>query len=156
MPNQVYNKLKFSYVGEEEPSQIINQIKELLYDDEKGITFQVIAPEPETSDQEAIIFSINDWRYKNWGVSRDAYDGQISLIREDKIVFEFVTAWNMPLPIIEYLLARFPQCDIHYIAAGEGGYHGLHIHRLYTGERKDIDLDRPIEVHTGLLEALSN
>jgi hypothetical protein len=66
-----------------------------------------------------------DWSVANWGTKWNAYETQ----HNDHLQFD--TAWSAPLPVIEKLVAMFPEETIEHKWADEdiGSNYG---HRIYT------------------------
>lgn len=50
-----------------------------------------------------------DWRIHNWGTKWNACCSEIARTSDCECTINFDTAWSMPLPVIEVLVAQFPE-----------------------------------------------
>jgi hypothetical protein len=62
-----------------------------------------------------------DWTERNWGVRSDASGGQVAGSPEEGcLVYQFVTPWDCPRPVIAHLAERFPTLSQLWTAVGDG------------------------------------
>ncbi len=63
-----------------------------------------------------------DWSIDNWGTKWNAGDVTQDHIGDRGFIIYFDTAWSPPVPVIEALIARFPEADIRlsYMEPGVG------------------------------------
>lgn len=141
MPNHIYQRIKFSYHGEDE--SIIKKVIEHLKSEESDFDFNKIIPSPadmftgNLGEKERLmclekgIDNWYDWQRKNWHTKWNAY-GIETFQKGWTYVIDFQTAWNWPKPVIEKIFAdfsvMFPGINIEYSAACEGGCFAVHAH----------------------------
>ena len=63
-----------------------------------------------------------DWCVENWGTKWNAVDVDLNLTKPDIAVYNFLTAWSPPEPVVISLAERFPDLTFHleFIEFGEG------------------------------------
>ena len=127
MPNHVYSALKFIY--HDDKGEMIEKISQSIKSEKSLFDFNKIIPEPlEIKHENPDILSDAscEWRKENWGTKWNAYD--IILRQKDnwKMIIHFQTAWSVPLPILNKLSTMFPDVEINYIGADDGGWFACH------------------------------
>jgi hypothetical protein len=137
MPNNTRNIIKFVY--HEDKGEKINEIYEFLRTDKHYIDFNKIIPPPENLFKEPLgnkerercekegVPNWYDWNSENWGTKWNSYETELRKKGSWQLVITFETAWDMPRPIIEHLLKKYPEVDIQVVSACEGGWFACHI-----------------------------
>jgi Ferredoxin-like domain in Api92-like protein len=127
MPNYVYQKLKFTYHGENKNR--VNEIKQTLLNNEGYIDFNLLLPQPKNiqdPNPQVLSNAEKEWNCENWGTKWNAMESKIIHESNWKIGFEFQTAWQMPKPFIEKVFESFSDCNLEYVAADDGGFIAYH------------------------------
>ena len=118
MPNWCYNTLRI--VG---PS---DNIKDVLANE---LSFQQYVPCAETIEA----------RYEAWGTKWEASDFQVEHEGEFDCKVQFRTAWGPPIPFLEKLNERMPECWFKLEWEVELGWgSGMWIHSLTPKRRKPV------------------
>lgn len=154
MPNIVYNKLKFTCHGETKA----DNVKEFLQAGEIPLSFAKLIPVPHgISDPDPRILSSdeNKWCTENWGTKWDAMNPLITHKADWRIGYTFQTAWCMPTPIIKLIFNKFPDCNITYLAADDGGWIAFYQHKSDDGLIEIIDFSQNDQMKDVLLSALN-
>lgn len=135
MPNYCHNNLHFS--GD---CDIINEIKNDIFNDELKLTFAKLLPTPsdlcknyDKSLEESNEFKEKygfdnwyDWRIHNWGTKWDAIDSVVNQ-DENNIRIFFDTAWCPPMNWIFYINKKYPNLNLSIKFIDEmGGLIGLY------------------------------
>lgn len=115
MPNISYSKLKFC---NHDGKQFIDAIKEKLGSEESVFDFTKIIPLTDDSCTHAS---------DRWGTKWNALDPIITVNSDWSLVYQFSTAWSIPLPILNEIFRLFPDTDIEFLAADDGGWFAYHI-----------------------------
>lgn len=66
--------------------------------------FQAILPMPPEGERQQ---GYERWASEHWGTKWNAFDLDMQ-VSEDRIWFQFTTAWDFPTPVFEALAAEFP------------------------------------------------
>jgi len=102
---------------------IESDIKEIAEAPEKRfVDFSLLVPEPESIfrggcnmqhphvDENGVVYEHcwSDWNRNHWGTKWNGYDSNWEPVEGDLCKLEFDTAWSHPFPVIEALIAKFP------------------------------------------------
>lgn len=71
-----------------------------------------------------------EWNKRAWGTKWNSYDLHMMTDTAQELVFTFDTAWNEPQPVIETLVAWFPELHFFHEFVCEGGW--FCGHRTYS------------------------
>lgn len=160
MPNHVYSALKFIY--HDDNGEMIEAISEAIKGEHSPIDFNKIIPQPVgIQDEREGVLSEEEytWCKENWGTKWNAYDAIVKTKDDWKFVIHFQTAWNIPEPIIKKLFEKFPDVDINFVAADDGGWFAYHIIRNQNEEPIvrcwDSETDKDHTVRDAMFEALN-
>jgi hypothetical protein len=94
------------------------------------LDFNKIIPQPEgiQDPREGVLGQDEyDWCVENWGTKWNSYETELRKKGSWQLVITFETAWAPPLPIIEALFKKYPEVDIQFLSACEGGWFACHI-----------------------------
>jgi hypothetical protein len=85
-----------------------------------------------------------EWSIANWGTKWGAYQYKERDTLPNVFVFEFQTAWNVPVPIFNKLASMYPALVFQLVSIDEGGpeYEGSFGHGTCDFERKPDDAER--------------
>lgn len=141
MPNHITNRVEIKGTP-----TLIKQIKDFLGEE---MDFEKILPTPEEINSEHTISPTPDpdspknvalrkkygadnwfdWQINHWGVKWGAYDHLPTITENNRLEYEFHTAWNMPEGIARYLAKKFPKAQIvwHYADEDLGNNCGIAI-----------------------------
>lgn len=73
---------------------------------------------------------LNNWRMKNWGVSRKVFDTE----RISPNVFVFETAWYHPHILLQHISRKFPEILLRVSFVDEDNDDSMKIYQLKNGE----------------------
>lgn len=94
-------------------------------DSEKFFTLNSIVPVPEDVLQKGYSEAGHKWQSENWGTKWDLNEEDIEFYEsntEDKLFYEFDTAWSPPIPWVWNASKKFPSLgfEIMYFEPGMG------------------------------------
>jgi hypothetical protein len=134
MPNHVRNCLKFHYY--QDSGEKIRAIRAYLAGENGEIDFAKIVPPPEFVKEwvnplhPEMGYSLSDkeyyWCLEHWGTKWNAYAIHLRTEGEWKLAIDFETAWNWPTPILQKIMADWPDVAVTHIAAIEGCCGAIH------------------------------
>lgn len=128
MPNHVYSALKFIY--HDDNGEMIEKVSQLLKGENSLIDFNKIIPQPTgiQDEREGVLSDAEyNWCIENWGTKWNAYGVNLKEKDSWKMVFHLQTAWSIPEPILNKLFELFPEVEINYVCADDGGWFAYHI-----------------------------
>jgi len=116
MPNHCTNRITMRASKE-----FLAMFKEKFFTNNE-FNFEAVSPYPKEYQDEDVQASLGsmlggspvgvfgehgyEWRLKNWNTKWNAYDTQILEESDDYLIFEFLSAWDCPLPIL-FAIAEF-------------------------------------------------
>ncbi len=106
MANRCYNELEIT--GDKESLQsLVDYVKS----EERVFDFLRIFPYPEdrvSGDSADEDNGETEWRIGHWGTKWNATDSSLKWVNEEKIIFEFDTAWGPSIPVTLSLSGKYP------------------------------------------------
>lgn len=128
MPNHVYSALKFIY--HDDKGEMIEKISQEIKSENSLFDFEKIIKSPDgIKDKREGILSEAEyvWRQENWGTKWSSYDVEIKTKTTWNMIIYFKTAWSTPHPILKKLFELYPDVEINYVGADDGGWFAYHI-----------------------------
>lgn len=159
MANWCWNSL---ILTTETPQQFEQVIQGIAGDSKQPFDFDRLIPEPkELLEVESPNIKNPDemrrryghscwyeWRVAKWGTRGNAGDCDLTIESPTCLRITFTTAWNPPMPIIEFLSQKFLFLHIEYSYEGDEGYWGkvwFDKGELLENQEGDIDCEYRIE-----------
>ena len=99
-------------------------IKDAIGSDKTCFDFNRIIPIPENVHP-------SDWCWGGWGTKWNARDSKVV---DEKQTFEFLTAWDIPHPVLLRLSKMFSSSSFYCYYAGDGGEVGCGLIVFKDGE----------------------
>jgi len=129
MPNHVYQKIRIDNWSED---KALENLKGKIFNDKGELDFNKIIPQPdnifngdlgEEERQMCIDKGIPnwfDWNRENWNTKWNAYSFELNQDDSNTLSFNFLTAWNIPVPIMNKIFELVRGSEIQYLAIDEG------------------------------------
>jgi hypothetical protein len=129
MPNHVNSVLSINYWGDKKNylKTILGEIGFIWKDKDRydyQLDFDKIIPQPKgIKDKDPIVLSDSEreWNIKNWGTKWNAYQCKLCEFDKGSFRIRFQTAWNEVPKVIKKIVEKYPDINLTYVAADEGG-----------------------------------
>ena len=80
--------------------------------EEQVLSFQKILPVPKAVVKKGFDKTGYNWCSKNWGTKWSASDVEFTKNTPNNVVYEFMTAWSPPTPVVKALAKKFPKLTL--------------------------------------------